>query len=137
GCALAIMMMFGGRFLCCRVMTRVNSGVIMHRAAVVHVAHGDLMMHRSEIRRLCLNKTRRRTIAPRKRGSRREDAEQIGEGDKPPHPKPYRPRQQQKHPSPGAFRSAFMRSNVAHADCKLMAKHSSAKPFLPRRTAHA
>ena len=131
-CALAVVMMFCRRILCGSLVMRVHSRVVMHRAANVRVALGSLMMHRHGIgQQRVIGKARRRS-APGESGGRREDAKQIGEGDKPPHPNPRRPRQLQQHPP-----RELLRGNCAHAVCKLMANRGSAKLFLPLRTAHA
>jgi hypothetical protein len=89
-------------------------------------------MNRSDISQHRLIKAWRRTMAPGQRCGRREDAEQIGEGNELPHPDPHRSRQIQQHPA-----VISPRDNTAHADCNLMAKRSSAKLFLPQCTAHA
>ncbi|WP_245332005.1 hypothetical protein [Bradyrhizobium sp. NAS80.1] len=93
-----------------------------------------LVMRRHEVgEHKVIAKAWRWTTAPGKSCGRRKDAEQIGEGDKPPHPDPHRSRQLQQHSAD----MLFARGNVARADCNLIAKRRFAKLFLPQCTAHA
>ncbi|WP_245328865.1 hypothetical protein [Bradyrhizobium centrolobii] len=125
------MMMFGRRALRGGFVMRVHASMIVSRVGV-HVVRAVLMLWCETDRLQVIAEARRGTIAPGEGRGRREDAEQIGEGDQPPHPDSHRSRQLQQHPSTGS-----LRGNVAHADCKLMANRGSAKLFLPQCTAHA
>lgn len=86
-------MMFCGSVLSGGLMMSMRRGVI--RMPVT----GTVMVLRRKTNSLhVIPEARRRTIAPGKCRSRREDAKQIGQGDEPPSPHPHRSRQLQQHP---------------------------------------
>ena len=118
------MVMLGGRVLCGSLVMRMYSGVVM-RSAVMHVAGLHLVMHRHEIGKERVVKARCWTAAPGEACGRREHAEQIGEGDDP--PTLIRIDRVNRNSIPPIGSS---RGNLAHADCKLMAKSDFAKLLL-------
>src|SRR5882757_871217 len=95
--ALAVMMMRSGCILRGCLVMRMHAGMVARHVAVMGVACHHLMMHRHEIGQQHIIKARRGTAAPGKRCGRREHAEQIGEGDEPPHPDPHRSCQLPQH----------------------------------------
>ena len=87
--------------------------MVVYRAAM-HVSRRHLVMHRHGIRQQGFIKTRRRAAAPGKACRRREHAEQIGEGDDPPHPDPHRSCQSQQHSADKVFRAAMLHTLIAN-----------------------
>ena len=88
-------MMRRGRVLLGLVMP-MSPGMVV-RGAIVRMARRHLMMDRCGI---CLRdpiEARRRAAAPGQACRGHEHAEQIGEGDDPPHPDPHRSCQSQQH----------------------------------------
>ena len=80
-------MMFRGCILRRGLVMIMGLGMIMRRVAGVHMA--CLMMRRHEIGQLAVVGQARRRCAPGKCRGRREDAEQIGEGNDPSRLHPY------------------------------------------------
>jgi len=82
------MMMLCGCILRSGLVMRMPGGMIM-AAIGVHLARTVMVLLREHDRLQVIAKARRGTAAPGKGRCRREDAEQIGEGDEPPHPDPH------------------------------------------------
>ena len=95
-CSVAAMAMLSGCILLGRLMMGVRFRVVVRRAVMI-VASLHLVVHRHRIGEAYVVKTGGSAIAPGKTCCWREHAEQIGEGDDPPHPDPQRSRQSQQH----------------------------------------